>query len=629
MRKTLLAALALSAIAGPLALATTAQASTTDYPWNVNCTIALTGTAPSNVGYTLSCHYTGYSAASTGLMGTYFLTVWVNVGAYDYQIGVENPPVCDSTATTGPQCDFEYIAGSGTDPTCVNPTGSPYLSAVYCMLQVTSDSSTPANFPTNSENVVFDHYSYNYSTYTGTWDTPGGTALVTNSFGVTPSCTPTSQSGFYAGNGDGTKSFTYTYTYGGTALDVVGDPNDGDTSTITVEGKTFSADSVVDQSPTPGTVSENVTPTKGADPNNTDFWCYSTSSGWVDWGNAYSGGSGQTPTSITGCTLNNITGTAADVEGDHEYTLNWANTNQSEVVFEYDQYVSPPSTEPSNYSDATTIDGKTFNIAFYKTTTGDTTNFENNTTGFSANGHAQSAEIWCYSTSATTWVDVGDLSTFLTEGSGPTNNPSNGSAIIDCSNFPGISLGFDIGTDIGNAVQWIACSAEWLFIPTSWNAIKPDLTGKPPFLWVTDLTNSVTTMYNGLTNGLSSNNCTAPSWHPFNALSTGIFAIPSVHNFTIALPSPTDAGCAATYVNENAGELFGYRTWLRDLELFGITLAFLATIWRLLPWSHNSDAQIIDSYAAIGEFRGLNIDDWPNSTHVFQTNEGSDETPEP
>jgi hypothetical protein len=594
--------LAFALIAAPLtlfALNGTASATTT----SATCSLTLSGTIPTtnhiwptydnNVSFTATCSWSGTAGGNTEF------DAYSNGYSFIF--------------------DIAFPTANGTNTTFQSPPPGTYTGE---FVQCTYPGGTAGCIAPTDKAGNIDSYSRS-SINNPIFDTNGGTNIIaysqiTNSFGVPTPCTVTSQSGFAPATGDGITSFDYKYTYTGTADVIIGAPKDSTTATTTNNGKTFPANSTIITAPPTSQLTISVTPALGGDPNASEFWCYSTSTGWVDWGNAYSGGSGSGP-SILGCSLTSVTG-AVDISTsrDIEYNFYFSSSAQSAVVLQ----MNPDpglSTLPTNYSASNTINTKTFTTDFFNTTTASNKSviLDANLTS-RTNTTAIGAEAWCYSTSTTTWFDLGSINALVGHVIGTVQGDSTGSAIIDCSTFPSISIGFNVGTDLANTARWTVCATKWLLIPTAWSKVLPTgLNGKPPFLWVSDATAGITTMYNGITSSLASNKCAGPQVQPFHSFTAGIFATNStIHNFTIALPSPASVGCAATSTNQNAGEIFGARAWIRAVELFGLTLAFMATIWRLLPWSHNSDAEIIE------RFGGLNLDG--DYIDTRQTNEGSD-----
>jgi hypothetical protein len=450
-----------------------------------------------------------------------------------------------------------------------------------------------------------------WALYSSTWHLETGTyVFINSSFGTAAPCNVTSQSGFYSATADGIKSFDYTYTYTGAATVVVGAPKDTTTATITNNGKTFPADSTITTGPPAGTTVETVTPAPGGDPNATEFWCYTAITGWVDWGNAYSSGSGQAPSSLP-CILKSLSGPQYFKGGiDQAYTFTFyapapvPSTTQVAIISPTDPTFS---TAPPDYHPTYTVNAVTKNYVFLDSSVSNVVVIDIDATTAPSTWYPTTAEAWCY-----------DGPTGIINNPTPGTQASNGSGIIDCSQFPALSLGWSIGTDLGNIAHWGVCAVQWLVVPTSWSAIMPNLTGKPPFVWVADMTGSVATMYTGLTSGLTSNKCDAPKVQPFHTFTTGIFYTNStIHNFTVQLPAPTSVGCTSSFSNDNAGEIFGARVWLRDIELFGLLFAFIATVWRLLPWSDNADADIIDAFGAVHT-------NW-KGTATFYVKEGSDD----
>jgi hypothetical protein len=611
-------------------------------PTSVSCSATLTGTAPTiteqESGSTpqtfttiLSCNWSGGSSSpsvteadyydpTTGLTFTTFFMLETCTGQCTTTI--DTGDTNSSTVTTTDTASAGYT-NTGLE-TIWNNTGGLYL-----------DSGDTAG-----------------GVYSGSGgsDDQIGVITLTSAFGVSPPCTALSQSGFYNTTADGTSSYSYTYTYSGEADQIVGAPNDDTGDTTTIEGKTFPADSTDDTTPTPNSVSVSVTPLKGTDPNKTEFWCYTPSTGWVDWGNATSAfntGAADAP-----CVVASVTGYEFGYYGKTEpYTFAFTQPGETNLVIELSSDPTAPDggptwdNPPPSYHDSETVDSKSFNYDFdigEQATVGQiiTAQLDFSDLLFPSAGNdaylPQNAEAWCDSSAG--WVDLGALwgehgltnSQAGPPSTGDTGGTSN--SVVDCSNFPnGFDLGFNIGADIENSVKWGVCAVEWLVKPTFCSIQNPtqdadisascvnldvgDVQNRIPIVYFTDTIAAITTFKDALSTAVTTDECSAPDIAPFtDEPDSGIWA--SIHSWSVALPAPADLGCSGPE-DSTAGELFGYRVWLRTLLLIGMLLGFVGFMWRMMPWSKPGDIEILE------KFQGLNNDG--DYIDTYQTDERSDD----
>ena len=183
------------------------------------------------------------------------------------------------------------------------------------------------------------------------------------------------------------------------------------------------------------------------------------------------------------------------------------------------------------------------------------------------------------------------------------------------------------GWSLDNPVSWVTgalhdgqCILEWLFIPANNAAagLTSSITGHVPFMWVADTVDAVNTLLGGVTTGISAGGCDAPriGFPKASLAHTGAGT-----SFGVTLPTPSSLGCAGASTlggASGAGDLFGFRTLVRDVLALGLWLGVLLLAWRMTPWSRPGDG--MEVFAAGGTIEGRDI----NGTEVFQTNEGSD-----
>jgi hypothetical protein len=150
----------------------------------------------------------------------------------------------------------------------------------------------------------------------------------------------------------------------------------------------------------------------------------------------------------------------------------------------------------------------------------------------------------------------------------------------------------DVAADIAALpsliVTGLESALEYLFIPSS--TTESDLQSQAqstfPITWVDTLTGGVSAVVSGAVTGLSSGAC-----GPYIGWSG--LAVPS---WGVRLPAPSTSGCAGngpagarTVEDNDAGDLFGWRTDIRGALLVFMTLGFVIRIVRSGPWSSSPD----------------------------------------
>lgn len=219
-------------------------------------------------------------------------------------------------------------------------------------------------------------------------------------------------------------------------------------------------------------------------------------------------------------------------------------------------------------------------------------------------------DLYCEDTS-NAWYNLGAINTLITVAHNLLP------AGTDC--YAQIQLGWDPASWVVGAFQGMGCVITALFVTGVSNASSQLLTtvdSKAPISYLTDAVNASTTIVSAISTATTTGACSPPTFSPF-ANSTGY--LHTLNYFKIAFPKPANI-CPSTIPSDTtAGELFGYRSYLWDFEAFGIWLATVAMLWRLLPWSRTGDGiQILE------QFGGLSDHIMENGVEVYQTNEGSD-----
>ena len=295
------------------------------------------------------------------------------------------------------------------------------------------------------------------------------------------------------------------------------------------------------------------------------------------------------------CTLNGFQGdgssTPATANQSSTYTFDWSGPTQYIAV---DPGVGDTPTQ--------TFQGQTFgtNAEFANTAT------TGSPTGISVTfnkGELIDPALWCYD--AGTWYSWGYAESAATVSAtclqAAACTPVPASEVCVNQAATGISLynplswvgaGWDIGV----------CELQVLFVPTSaaWTPFTNDVSSRPPYTWIADAFSGVSTLTAGMTSGLSSGVCSAPSISPFSNSGSGS-STPLLHvgsgfsSFTITLPAPSALGCTGTD-DTTVGNLFGFRSALRAIMLLGVLLLALALGWRMMPWSKDGDGfHIVES----------------------------------
>lgn len=594
--------------------------------------VAISGT-PANVanGYNYSNVSFSVNYNFAGGEDSISLTVFDPVAVFNYNIQMyydnngtvyneyssQFPAIAGSFATNPGAINAHYYtaagsylcddSGFGTTPNCYAPAGGSFAGYTGVFYELTIG------------NRVGDYcIGYNICATNGYSNMSPSSLSITSWWGVgAPGtvgapCTLTLMSGSKAvTKADGVSSYDTTLAYTSATM-IVAAPVDSTSATITKYGKIFPADSTVDSAPTGGSETISVTPAAGADPNATVFWCYGPVWGWYSFGSLYTNTSTY-PSSTAGCTLDSISGlnsTGTILQAVNDFTLNFANTSQSDIAFVLS---ASPGTLTGlaagsvPYFASTTDLSKSFTYTFLGAGVGAATSVDFPIDMTSATGLPSSVEMWCYSTSTSAWVDLGTVAHAIaappgTIASGPgSGGSSNG--FWNCSSFPSLSLGFNIGSDLVRLANWSMCAVQYMVIPTSFTTFTQSLGIKTtaPFSWVSDFVGAGNVIVHDFTNDMGYSVCSAPGISPFSGYA-GTSMVPfndaffqSLH-FTLPVPSEAPASCTApgvSWVNDSAGNLFGYRDFIYGIEEFTLILGFFAAMWIMLPWSTNRGASTI------------------------------------
>jgi len=156
----------------------------------------------------------------------------------------------------------------------------------------------------------------------------------------------------------------------------------------------------------------------------------------------------------------------------------------------------------------------------------------------------------------------------------------------------GAGLGLDPSSWVPGLVQDFGCLLQWLFVPASVNTseLTSGFTAHVPGMWVADAFDAVTTFTGSLSGALSGGSaCSAPflGWSSSNlgTLGSGF----SGKKLGVTLPTPSSCGGASGGV----GDVFGYRTVLRDILVLGVWASVFLICWRMMPWSRRDDGMSI------------------------------------
>ena len=230
-------------------------------------------------------------------------------------------------------------------------------------------------------------------------------------------------------------------------------------------------------------------------------------------------------------------------------------------------------------------------------------------------GETINPHLWChYGGTGGTWVDLGQFSTYTSlpgsqnSGTG-TITPPEATALSACLSAGNWSL-WNPGSWIPGGLKDAECILKFLFVPsicpsngaTCVSLDTTALTTKAPLSYISDATAALSTIANGFTNAAATSACAAPTFTPFANETSGLFA--KFRTWTVALPAPTELGCTNTgSLGTDAGNLFGYRPWIRALILFGMTLGFIALLWNMAPWSSGNGGgpDVVEIIGKVGD----------------------------
>jgi hypothetical protein len=186
--------------------------------------------------------------------------------------------------------------------------------------------------------------------------------------------------------------------------------------------------------------------------------------------------------------------------------------------------------------------------------------------------------------------------------------------------------GAGAGLSLTNPASWVGagldgmgCVLQWAFVPGSLNTggFTAPITGHAPYTYIADGVSAVNTFLGSINGSLAGNVCDAPVIDVnFGTLSH----VGSPGHLHLGLPAPQSLGCtdaAASYASSGhgVGDLFGFRTLVRDVLAFGVWATAALVGWRMSPWSKPGDG--VEMVAGAG----LNNDG--DYVDTFWTNEGS------
>lgn len=223
-----------------------------------------------------------------------------------------------------------------------------------------------------------------------------------------------------------------------------------------------------------------------------------------------------------------------------------------------------------------------------------------------------SVELYCQDSTGV-WYDIG-----LITSTSELHTPPPATSVGNCIDQADWS--FNIGNDFKSMFNVAGCFIEYLFVPSS-GAFNTTgfLTGvadKVPFSYVTDGFTGIGNLVSSMSSSISAGACDPPHISLFND-NTGL--LHGIHGLDFTFPMPGDVCSVSGIANTQAGELWGFRTFMRDVEALGIWTGCLYLAWRMMPWSRQGDG-----IAIISQFGGLSDHFMENGYEVRQTNEGSD-----
>jgi hypothetical protein len=126
-------------------------------------------------------------------------------------------------------------------------------------------------------------------------------------------------------------------------------------------------------------------------------------------------------------------------------------------------------------------------------------------------------------------------------------------------------------------------------------------------MWVLDSIAAANTIVGGVNTGIADGACDAPAITPpfHNLPHVGIASDP-----TYQLPAPSGLGCTVNggSSGQTAGNLFGFRTVVRDVLSLILWLGVFLIGWRMMPWSRRGDgAEVVAGPASGGELEGASV----------------------
>lgn len=208
-------------------------------------------------------------------------------------------------------------------------------------------------------------------------------------------------------------------------------------------------------------------------------------------------------------------------------------------------------------------------------------------------------------------------------GAGQTSSPVGCSiALGQCLSNAGAGLSLtNPATWVGALLDGIGCVLQWAFVPASisGSALVSPITSHAPYTYVADGISAANTLIGGVNGGLAGNGCSAPTIAiPFSSLTH----VGNVSSFSISAPAPASQGCSdpgAKYAptGKSVGDLFGYRTVIRDVLVLAVWVGALVAVWYMFPWA-KGDSSVV--WVAKGA--GLNLDG--DYVDTYWTREGSD-----
>jgi hypothetical protein len=135
-----------------------------------------------------------------------------------------------------------------------------------------------------------------------------------------------------------------------------------------------------------------------------------------------------------------------------------------------------------------------------------------------------------------------------------------------------------------------------------------DVQTRIPFAYMSDGIAAMYTVTSAFSSAIATGACSPPSIDLLGGATSGyLHTLDSGHPLVLTMPEPGDLCGSTTLENVHLGEVFGARIWLRDLESLAVLMAFLAALWKLMPWSRRGD---MEPFVTAGGTAGGGLSGW-------------------